>query len=1776
MEKRLLLCFFWLCGQIFPLTGQEIICPSVDCGNLNVNFNNEGEVVFCEGSTITLINESAPGFDFFIIEWGDGVVDTLDTYDNPQHQYDIPDSLVCETPQTAFSVNFTGIALCDEGNSCQSGSYEFGIRPEPRAAFSVPQTLCVNTAFSPIYDSCHAESYLWDFGDGTTSTDPDPDHQYATPGQYTITQMVENGCGSDVFTRTVEVVGEPEAAFTASDEDGGCVGTVVHFSDQSNEFSASVWDISPDEPGDWEFTDTLMTLGSDTISVQFLRPITYTVTLTASNVCGNDTEELVLDFEEAPDVELEAPAPACDQATFTAADLGFAISGPYTGISWNFENGDPDTGSDEDFGAVTFEQSGTVILTVTGACGDLEQSVDVVIAENTDITLPTDLEYCSGSSPDTLSAMPGDGEWSGPGVSSDGVFDPASVDPGAYTLTYALNNPPCSNSEEVTITVQESTLLTVPDRIFCIDSPADTLQADPPGGSWSGPGIVDGDAGLFDPAQAGPSPFDPIVYTYIDDNGCEVAATPDITVEVLPVLTLPDSLSLCLSDVDVDLADATGISAEPDDGQFTWAGAGIIDPGGTFNAQEGSLGEGTYELFVTYLRNECSVSDTIAVTLTEDEALVIDPVEPLCLSDGDYQLTTNLTGGVWSGPGVDPQTGTIDLEAAGDGVFDYTYVYQAGTSCMQSGSTPVEIIDAAQGLSAGADEAACEGPATFTLSGGSPANGAWSGPGIVDAAAGTIDLAQLTPGESYTYNYCVESQQVAGCSACDTKTLTFNPKPAAGFSFDGTPCINTVFTLTPDQPGLDYLWDFGDNTTGNEENPTHTYADSGTYVLTLIIITEANCRDTADQELYITNPPTADFALNEDEGCAPFTLDLDNNSFGDDITQQWIINGDTIAGGDPPAYVLDSLADDTTFPILLEVTNLCGTVADLDSVLVRPYPLVDFGINIDEGCSPFSTGINNITLGNPDNFFWQLGPDSTSTEFEPVLPDFTTPDDSVSVFTIQLTATNECGEGSVSKEITVYPPDVEAFIEMDTLAGCPPFTVAPQSFSTPGAIPSWEVIGPDGQITGGDGDHPEFSLPDPGLYTIILYASRCGTDSDTAQVEVLPAPELIYEHKATVCLGDTIAFQNTSPQVGGSLWTFGDGNTSTIFSPVHVYDTADVFTITYTAQSLINNCPATDSSEVTVYDLPQNALSPAVTADCPPLEVAFSNQTTGAGPFDYFWDFGDGSDPSLAAAPVHVFEATGDYTVRMIAFDQGTGCYSDTSTATVMVYPEPVSQFALSDDRFCLGYDTLRAVDQSVGAVGREWRIGGNSYSGAEVVVAPEAVGDFTAQLIVNNSFGCLDTSQRAYTVLTSPVAAFTPLPPAVCVGDSIRFQNQSQFSDGYLWDFGNDTGATEEAPIRIFETAGTYPVSLTATSENGCPDSTVVGSVTIHPKPVAAFSIDRPFVCGAPLEVMLENNSTGNLENRWQFGDGGVSAERNPVYVYEQAGLYEIELLVITDQGCRDTARREIDVFGEPVAEATIEPALLCAGETATLTAAPTDAVRYEWYLPPSLQPDTGRILSFTPEQAGAYDFRLVAVYNDQCRDTLDLPQAVTAFEQPLAEFDFIADESENRIGEVRFLNESENATDYFWDLGDGATSTEPEPFHEYDINREIMVQLIAYHRNDGLFLCTDTIVRPVAPEWIVSFEVPNAVSPDYGEPQVRVFGAVGSGVASYTLEVFSPFGQAIWRTSELEDGHPTGRWDGTHRGEPVQQGAYTWRAEVFFVNGEKRELRGTVTVLR
>jgi PKD repeat protein len=275
---------------------------------------------------------------------------------------------------------------------------------------------------------------------------------------------------------------------------------------------------------------------------------------------------------------------------------------------------------------------------------------------------------------------------------------------------------------------------------------------------------------------------------------------------------------------------------------------------------------------------QCSGENRAAASFSRFPRYVV------CADGSLLQLEANLSGGTWEGPAINPSRGTIDLDRAGGGTFTYTYTFGQNTSCEQSASVRVEIIDLSEIVDAGDDIQLCEGPTTYTLTGASPANGTWSGPGLINESSGEIDITQFELNREYTYTYCIESDRIEACEACSERTFVVYSNPVAAFELDGLACVNETFRMINNsQFGSRYRWDFGDGNSSTLREPEHRYRRRGTYTISLTTTSREGCQDVATQQLFITTAPQAAFDLREKEACAPFELDITNRSSGDDI-----------------------------------------------------------------------------------------------------------------------------------------------------------------------------------------------------------------------------------------------------------------------------------------------------------------------------------------------------------------------------------------------------------------------------------------------------------------------------------------------------------------------------------------------------------------------------------------------------------------------------------------------------------------------------------------------------------------------------------------------------------------------------------------------------------------------------------------------------------------------------------------------------------------------------
>lgn len=206
--------------------------------------------------------------------------------------------------------------------------------------------------------------------------------------------------------------------------------------------------------------------------------------------------------------------------------------------------------------------------------------------------------------------------------------------------------------------------------------------------------------------------------------------------------------------------------------------------------------------------------------------------------------------------------------------------------------------------------------------------------------------------------------------------------------------------------------------------------------------------------------------------------------------------------------------------------------------------------------------------------------------------------------------------------------------------------------------------------------NPTHTYQSPGSYTVSLQALASAFDFDietkTDYITVDPAP-LVVNFSGTPTTGPhplTVAF--TDGSTGGTTtawsWDFGDGSTSSLQHPTHVYTAPGSYSVAFTSfvglqsSSLVKNDYITADLAPLVVDFDATPVQGVNS-----LQVAFSDASTGATTTVWLWDFGDGN-ASVVQHPSHTYTAPGDYTVSLTA---SVGPQSDTLTQQDLISVAP-------------------------------------------------------------------------------------------------------------------------------------------------------------------------------------------------------------------------------------------------------------------------------------------------------------------------------------------------------------------------------------------------------------------------------------------------------------------------------------------------------------------------
>jgi gliding motility-associated-like protein len=551
------------------------------------------------------------------------------------------------------------------------------------------------------------------------------------------------------------------------------------------------------------------------------------------------------------------------------------------------------------------------------------------------------------------------------------------------------------------------------------------------------------------------------------------------------------------------------------------------------------------------------------------------------------------------------------------------------------------------------------------------------------------------------------------------------------------------------------------------------------------------------------------------------------------------------------------------------------------------------------------------------------------------------------------------------------------------------------------------------------------------------------------------------------CAPLLVRFTDQTPGATAWDWDLGNGTKSTQQHPSTTYVNGGQFTVRLIVTVGGVKDTLIRSNYITIYPVPVTAFTSTDSVGCFPLRVQFTDQSsTPSGSLTKWeWDFGDGIT-STDRNPFHVYTIPGTFNVTL-KVTNSFGCVSSRDKFQYIQIADGVTAaFINSFPASCKPPINIEFFNQSTGpgTLSYNWNFGdGGTSTNPNPIHNYNAVGDYTVMLVASSSDGCIDTLIKQVSITADNTQSSFDAPDTICRGTTVDFRNTSlPIPDSSFWDFGDGTSQTAFEPSHRYNVAG--PFTVTLRNIFGTCSDTVSKTIYVVEVPNSDFTLTNNISCGVPLTVNFQSvNTDSTASHVWGFGTGGLeSNERNPSYTYTSPGLFRVRHTVIDARGCSSiTSKPDIVKIIEPTVEITNLPDSGCVPFTITPTPAITSSdgiASYEWDFGDG-NTSTAANPSHTYTTPGIFTLRLVITTNGGCKDSVILVDGVKAGNPPTA--DFSGTPLNLCAGsEVNFTDlTTGTVTGWYWEFGDGGTSTDKDPIYSYTDTGIFTVKLTAFH---------------------------------------------------------------------------------------------------------------------
>ena len=444
-------------------------------------------------------------------------------------------------------------------------------------------------------------------------------------------------------------------------------------------------------------------------------------------------------------------------------------------------------------------------------------------------------------------------------------------------------------------------------------------------------------------------------------------------------------------------------------------------------------------------------------------------------------------------------------------------------------------------------------------------------------------------------------------------------------------------------------------------------------------------------------------------------------------------------------------------------------------------------------------------------------------------------------------------------------------------------------------------------------------------------------------LSVLPTPDPIGFLVTDNGDGTATLTANSGADVISFNWLFNGMSIGTGMSITYDFGGEGTFEVTLQTTFFCGQAEAVQDVVLgEAQTAPEAIFSTSTLTGCAPLEVQFTNESTGGG-LSYEWSFHDGTVVNIPN-PTFTYTTSGTYQV-VFSVINNVGSDNIIENLTITILDDPLADFGHVVNDLSVNVSVLNPDPGTT----YSWDFGDAQTATGETASNTYATaGNYTIVLTATNACGTITNSVdiEATEPLLAPTAQFSFGSATGCAPLEIQFTSTSTGDNlDYAWTFSGGTPAnsTLQNPVVTFDQSGTVTATLTVTNSAGIDQSSQQVTVDITPDPVADFTSTTN---GLTVDVQAADPQPGTTYS-WDYGDSGTGTGDSDVYTYAAPGTYTVSLTATNLCGSVTTTQSVTveEIVLAPTASFTTSEVSGCAPLEVQFTSTSTgDNLDYAW----------------------------------------------------------------------------------------------------------------------------------------------------------------------------------------------------------------------------------------